>query len=74
MAEGTERLALKETGEMERIVKLIHDELLPIQQMFRSYETLSHNECFRFNPKIFNKCTLKIQEVILIARDLAKEE
>ena len=52
---------------------IIHKELIPIQQMFRSYEHLANGN-FRFDPKIFRKCVLKIEEVIEILRNNVKEE
>ena len=57
---------------MNRIDKLIHEELLPIRQMFVSYTQLSHNPSIHINPKVFTKCAVKIEEVILIARELAE--
>ena len=57
---------------MNRIDKLIHEELLPIRQMFISYTQLSHNPSIHINPKVFTKCAVKIEEVILIARELAE--
>ena len=56
---------------MNRIDKLIHEELLPIRQMFISYTQLSHNPSIHINPKVFTKCAVKIEEVILIAREMA---
>ena len=57
---------------MNRIDKLIHEELLPIRQMFVSYTQLSHNPSIHINPKVFTKCAVKIEEVILIAREIAE--
>ena len=57
---------------MNRIDKLIHEELLPIRQMFISYTQLSHNPSIHINPKVFTKCAVKIEEVILIAREIAE--
>ena len=50
--------------------ELIHSELLPTQQTFKSYEQLAQGD-FRFSPKIFKKCALSIQKVIDAARELA---
>ena len=58
----------------EEINKIIHDELIPIQQIFRSYERLSTNSSFHFDGKIFKKCIFKIQDVIEIARRLSGGE
>jgi hypothetical protein len=60
--------------EVKELDKIIHNDLLPIQQAFKSYEQLACNGCFRFDPKIFRKCSLKIQLVIDTARQLTKEE
>jgi len=57
---------------MNRIDKLIHEELLPIRQMFVSYTQLSHNPSIHISPKVFTKCAVKIEEVILIAREMAE--
>ena len=57
----------------QEVDKLIHEELLPIQQMFHSYELLANNGMFRFSPSVFKKCAIKIQVVIDNARELAKE-
>ncbi|MBM4137340.1 MAG: hypothetical protein FJ241_10990 [Nitrospira sp.] len=57
----------------EKIDELIHKELIPMQQMFISYEQLSFNPSYRFNGKIFHKCALKIQQIIDLTRELAKE-
>ena len=57
---------------MNRIDKLIHEELLPIRQMFVSYTQLSHNPSIHISPKVFTKCAIKIEEVILIAREMAE--
>jgi hypothetical protein len=54
------------------IDKIIHEELLPLQQSFKSYEILAVNSSYRFDPKVFRKCAVKVQEVINIARELAK--
>jgi len=59
---------------MDKIDEIIHKELLPIRQMFISYEQLTHNPSIHFDSKIFRKCAIKIEEVITIARDLAKED
>lgn len=56
----------------ERINKLIHDEILPIQNMFKSYKQLSYNPAFHFNGGIFDKCIRRCQELIEIARELVK--
>jgi hypothetical protein len=53
---------------------IIHKELIPIQQAFKSYEELAKSGSYRFDPKIFRKCAAKLQEVINIARDLAGKE
>ena len=57
----------------DRIDDFIHNELIPIQQMFKSYEELCYNPSFHIDGKIMRKCALKVQEVINIARELAKE-
>lgn len=57
----------------KEINDIIHNEIIPIQQMFKSYEHLAENPAFRFDPKIFRKCVLKIQVVIDNARELANE-
>ena len=56
-----------------KIDNLIHDNLIPIQQIFKTYEHLSQNPSFHFNREIFTKCVQKTQELIEIARELAKE-
>jgi len=56
------------------IDKVIHDQLVPLQQMFKSYEQLAHNSFYHISPKVFKKCYVEIQTVINIARDLTKEE
>ena len=57
----------------KEISDLIHDELIPCQQVFKSYEQLAGNG-FRFNTKEFRKCIACIQRVIDTARELVKEE
>jgi len=57
----------------QEVNKLIHEELLPIQQMFHSYELLANSGMYRFSPSVFKKCAVKIQVVIDNARELAKE-
>jgi len=59
---------------MNRIDEVIHKELLPIRQMFISYEQLTYNPSIHIDPKIFRKCAVKIEEVITIARGLAEED
>ena len=51
---------------------IIHRELVPLQQTFRSWEQLA-NGSFRFDPKTFRKAALKVQEVIDIARQLTED-
>jgi hypothetical protein len=58
----------------KEISRVIHEELIPIQQSFKSYEQLASNGSYHFDPKIFRKCCLKIQEVIDILRNSIKEE
>ena len=53
--------------------RLIHDDLIPKQQMFKSYEALAGNG-FHFSHQIFRKVALSIQEVIDIVRSLTNEE
>lgn len=57
----------------KEINDIIHNELLPAQQAFKSYEQIADNSTFHFSPKIFRKCSLNIQKVIDIARNLTKE-
>ena len=59
---------------MNKIDKLIHEELLPIRQMFISYTQLSHNPLIHINPKVFTKCAVKIDEVITICREVGGKE
>ena len=47
-------------------------QILPIQQMFHSYEKLANGN-FRFSGATFKKCALKCQELIEIARQLSEE-
>ena len=56
---------------IEELNKIIHEELLPLRQAFLSYEQLSHNPSMRVDPKIFRKCAVKIDKLIIIARELA---
>jgi len=58
----------------EQLDEIIHSQLLPIQQSFKSYELLATNSSYRFDPKIFRKCVTKLQEIINIARELANKE
>ena len=60
--------------EGKKIDEIIHQELIPIQQAFKSYEQLCQNPSYHFDSKIFRKCCLKIQNVIDTARQLHKEE
>lgn len=53
---------------------IIHKELMPIQQSFKSYEELAKSGSYRFDPKIFRRCATKIQDVITIARKMAGKE
>jgi hypothetical protein len=57
----------------EELNRIIHSELIPIQNSFKSYQQLAGNG-FHFSPEIFKKCIKNIQEVIEITRSLAKEE
>lgn len=57
----------------EQINKIIHDELIPIQQMFISFEGLAHNPTFHFKPEQFKKCALKTQVLIDEYRNLVSE-
>lgn len=52
----------------QRIDKLVHEELLPIRQMFLSYFKLAYNPSVHIDPKVFKKCALKIEEVITIVK------
>lgn len=56
----------------EQINNIIHNDLIPIQQIFRNYEKLSHNPSFYFNGEIFRECALKIEEIIEILREFAR--
>jgi len=56
----------------QRIDKLVHEELLPIRQMFLSYSELAYNPSVHIDPKVFKKCALKIAEVITIVKGEAK--
>lgn len=58
----------------KEINDIIHSQLIPIQQMFKSYEQLASNGSYHFDPKIFRKCCLKIQVVIDVLRNSSKEE
>jgi hypothetical protein len=57
----------------KEIHDLIHNELIPIQQSFKSYEHLAGSG-FHFSHQIFRKCVLHIQEVIDMARSLTLKE
>jgi len=57
----------------KQLHKIIHDDLLPMVQMFHSFGKLA-NDRFLFSAKHFQKAALKIQEIINILRGLAKEE
>lgn len=58
---------------IKKLNNLIHKELIPIQQIFKTYEYLSQKPFFHFDKKIFNKCTIKIQKLIDIVRELSEE-
>jgi len=51
------------------INKIIHDELIPIQQQLKSYEQLANGE-FRFTTKQFKKAIKSIQKVIDLLREI----
>jgi len=53
--------------------RIIHETLLPIKQSFVSYQQLANGN-FRFDPKIFRRCAVHIEEVITIVRNLTQEE
>ena len=57
---------------INKVSELIHSRLLPLQQMFHSYEKLANGN-YRFSSKIFKKCALAIGELIEVARDLTEE-
>jgi len=54
--------------------ELIHDELLPIRQMFLSYSQLCNDSPFKIDPKILKKCAVKTECLIAIARELANDK
>jgi len=55
---------------MTNIDKIIHEEMLPIRQMFVSYSELAKNPLIHFDPKVFKKCAMKIEELIGILREV----
>lgn len=58
--------------ENKELNNFIHNKLITLQQKFVLYRQLSYNPQFRFNGEAFTECINAIQEVINIARDLAK--
>ena len=56
----------------KQINNIIHNEIIPIQQIFKYYEHAAFNRTFHFDGKIFRKCAIKCQELIGIARKLGE--
>lgn len=57
---------------INKLSELTH-KILPLQQMFHSYEKLANNSFFHFSPHIFKKCAMKCQELIELTREIAEE-